>query len=121
VAVAPKKKKGSTIETNFYIRKAVPLSCDSYRLRSKDSAQFCTVRDKVLKVLAATITAPHMYHKELTSKLLCTAIINTIYNLWKRKLVIHKNMLAVNIMLRLTAAGIRCADHVTPSIRKSWH
>jgi hypothetical protein len=23
--------------------------------------------------------------------------------------------------LRLTAAGIRCADHVTPSIRKSWH
>jgi hypothetical protein len=23
--------------------------------------------------------------------------------------------------LRLTAVGIRCADHVTPSIRKSWH
>jgi hypothetical protein len=22
---------------------------------------------------------------------------------------------------RLTAVGIRCADHVTPSIRKSWH
>jgi hypothetical protein len=21
----------------------------------------------------------------------------------------------------LTAGGIRCADHVTPSIRKSWH
>jgi hypothetical protein len=21
----------------------------------------------------------------------------------------------------LTAVGIRCADHVTPSIRKSWH
>jgi hypothetical protein len=22
---------------------------------------------------------------------------------------------------RLTAVGIRCADHVTPSIHKSWH
>jgi hypothetical protein len=22
---------------------------------------------------------------------------------------------------RLTAVGIRCADHETPSIRKSWH
>jgi hypothetical protein len=22
---------------------------------------------------------------------------------------------------RLTAVGIRCADHATPSIRKSWH
>jgi hypothetical protein len=22
---------------------------------------------------------------------------------------------------RLTALGIRCADHATPSIRKSWH
>jgi hypothetical protein len=23
--------------------------------------------------------------------------------------------------LRLTAVGIRCADHATPCIRKSWH
>jgi hypothetical protein len=22
---------------------------------------------------------------------------------------------------RLTAVGIRCTDHATPSIRKSWH
>jgi hypothetical protein len=27
----------------------------------------------------------------------------------------------VELYEKLTAAGIRCADHATPSIRKSWH
>jgi hypothetical protein len=38
-----------------------------------------------------------------------------------RKLILEKYIYVRSRKPRLTTGGIRCADHATPSIRKSWH
>jgi hypothetical protein len=41
-------------------------------------------------------------------------------NSW-RSIIFEKLILSVGQENRINGRGIRCADHATPSIRKSWH